>query len=301
METIKCLCGRLCKGLRGLRAHQRTCRTFNDLGNLVEENNQNADVTDVNDLHHILTEGPVTLGSQLLKHGVKLPTSKKALYAEIFKTVRIPSPWKRAVTILIHKKDSTDNPENFRPITRENVTLKIFTTLLSDKIGNSLQRNGYAKKVSCTDCPVLYFEHTSHLSYIINEAGKKQRSLIVTLLDLKNAFGEVNHNLIDIVLEFHHIPREMKQLIRKIYTEFFITITTTAFTSDFIHVGKGVLQGDCLSPLLFNMVINTFIQYIKSEQFQQLGYTFIKFLTPRHWYQFADDAAVISGAFIASA
>ena len=42
------------------------------------------------------------------------------------------------------------------------------------------------------------------------------------------------------------------------------------------------------------MAINTFIQYIKSEKFQQLGYKFIKFLTPRHWYQFADDAAVIS-------
>ena len=32
VETIKCSCG-----LRGLRAHQRTCRTFNDLRDLVEE------------------------------------------------------------------------------------------------------------------------------------------------------------------------------------------------------------------------------------------------------------------------
>ena len=43
------------------------------------------------------------------------------------------------------------------------------------------------------------------------------------------------------------------------------------------------------------MTTNTFIQYIRSDQFVNLGYKFLKFLTPRHWYQFADDAAVISG------
>ena len=84
-------------------------------------------------------------------------------------------------------------------------------------------------------------------------------------------------------------------MIHNIYSEFYTAITTKAFTSDFIHVGKGVLQGDCLSPTLFNMVTNTFIQYIKSEQFENLGYKYLKFLTPRHWYQYADDAAVISG------
>ncbi len=64
---------------------------------------------------------------------------------------------------------------------------------------------------------------------------------------------------------------------------------------DTLHVKRGVLQGDCLSPLLFNMVINTFIQYIKSDKFTQLGYSTSKLLTPKHWFQFADDAAITSG------
>ena len=48
-------------------------------------------------------------------------------------------------------------------------------------------------------------------------------------------------------------------------------------------------------PLAFNMVINTFIQFIKNEKYQQFGYNFIKYMIPRHWYQFADDAAVVTG------
>ena len=46
---------------------------------------------------------------------------------------------------------------------------------------------------------------------------------------------------------------------------------------------------------MFNLIINTFIQSIKHEQYEQFGYKFMRYLTPRHWYQVADDAAVISG------
>ncbi|CAB4002828.1 Hypothetical predicted protein [Paramuricea clavata] len=59
-------------------------------------------------------------------------------------------------------------------------------------------------------------------------------------------------------------------------------------------VGRGVLQGDCLSPLLFNMCFNNFIQHIKAEKYRQFGFSF-KLLNPIHWLQFADDAAVITG------
>ena len=46
---------------------------------------------------------------------------------------------------------------------------------------------------------------------------------------------------------------------------------------------------------MFNLIINTFIQSIKHEQYEQFGYKFMRYLTPRHWYQFTYDAAVISG------
>ena len=59
-------------------------------------------------------------------------------------------------------------------------------------------------------------------------------------------------------------------------------------------MGRGVLQGDCLSPLTFNLCFNTFIRYISDKKFNQFGFT-IGSLSPVHWFQFADDAAVITG------
>ena len=110
------------------------------------------------------------------------------------------------------------------------------------------------------------------MAHIINKARTKQRSLIITLLDLKNAFGKVHHNLIYKVFEYHHIPDHIKNRIRSLYTDFQTSIITEQFNTAFIKVGRGVLQGDCLSPLLFNMSFNTFIQHIKSEKYSQLGF-----------------------------
>ena len=73
------------------------------------------------------------------------------------------------------------------------------------------------------------FEHTSHLMFLINEARKKQRSLTITLLDLKNAFGEVHHNLIDCTLEYHHVPLEIRNIIQNMYTQFFTVVATESF------------------------------------------------------------------------
>ena len=45
---------------------------------------------------------------------------------------------------------------------------------------------------------------------------------------------------------------------------------------------------------MFSLVINTFIQHIKQNHYNQLGYKFFAELIPCHWFQFADDAAAVS-------
>ena len=44
------------------------------------------------------------------------------------------------------------------------------------------------------------------------------------------------------------------------------------------------------------MLMNTYVQYIKSERFTQLGFTASQpLLKPKHWFQFADDGAITTG------
>ena len=176
----------------------------------------------------------------------------------------IPDQWKKSCTILIHKKDDTNSPSNFRPITLETIPLKLFTSCIRNSIftfliaNNFIEKNiqkGFTPHVSRT------LEHTAQMAYIINQARIKQRSLVIALLDLKNAFGEINHNLINSVLRYHHIPDHIKVLIKSQTSK----LQSSSFNTPFIPVGRRVLQGNCVSPLLFNLCFNTFIQHIKSD------------------------------------
>ena len=110
-------------------------------------------------------------------------------------------------------------------------------------------QKGFTSKVSGT------FEHTSQMSYLINHARIKQRSLVIILLDLKNAFGEVHHSLITEVLNYHHMQEEIQKSISSLYTDFRTSVITKSFVTPFILVNRGVLQGDPLSPLTFNSIV----------------------------------------------
>ena len=149
----------------------------------------------------------------------------------------VPSEWKKACTILIHKKGETNDPANFRPITLESIPLKVFTSCLRNKTFEFLSDNNYIEQnIQKGFTPKLSgtLEHTAQMAHIINTARTKQRSIVITLLDLKNAFGEVHHNLIYEVLEYHHVPNHIKNLICSLYTDFQTSIITEQFNTPFI-------------------------------------------------------------------
>ena len=46
---------------------------------------------------------------------------------------------------------------------------------------------------------------------------------------------------------------------------------------------------------VFNLIINTFIQFVLQEQLSQPGYSLTNLLRPTHWFKFAGDVAVVTG------
>ena len=97
-------------------------------------------------------------------------------------------------------------------------------------------------------------EHNELLSYMINHARKRQRDLFITLIDLRNAFGEVHHSLLNKVLEYHQVPNEVKSLIQNMYKDFHISIGTKRLIIGRIKVERGVPTG--------RLSLTTIVQYV---------------------------------------
>ena len=63
-------------------------------------------------------------------------------------------------------------------------------------------------------------------------------------MDLKNAFGEVSHFLISTVLQFHHNPQEIQNIISELCSGFSTSIATKTFVTSPLQVEKGGFESN---------------------------------------------------------
>ena len=131
---------------------------------------------------------------------------------------------------------------------------------------------------------------------MLRDAKLHQRTIVISLLDLKNAFGEISHNLIASAMRYHHIPETFIAFILNIYKHSQVAVSTGKDVTEFIDVKRGVLQEDPISPLLFNVCFNLLIRTITQPKFAQLGYIWGPNVDPfsTSCLQFADDSVIVS-------
>ena len=69
-------------------------------------------------------------------------------------------------------------------------------------------------------------EHSFSLWEAIREAKDEPRVIVLSWLDLANAFGSVMHNLIQFALNWYHVPLAIQQLIFDYYEKLRAKVTT---------------------------------------------------------------------------
>jgi len=121
------------------------------------------------------------------------------------------------------------------------------------------------------------------------------------MLDLRNAFGEVNHKLISAALEQHHLPADIIEMFTNISNNSKVSISYAQQYTSPVRFSRGVLQGDPCSPLLFNICFNSLMRTIRLPRYApyaNLG-LILRWSTEsgnrQHaLLQFADDAIIIA-------
>ncbi|KAK3911664.1 Retrovirus-related Pol polyprotein from type-2 retrotransposable element R2DM [Frankliniella fusca] len=116
-------------------------------------------------------------------------------------------------------------------------------------------------------------EKTQGKDQCLDDAKQSGRQLVVTCLDLRNAFGSAPHAALLHLLKLHGVHPDLTNIIQDAFAGGSTTIATGSGDTRPVPIASGVKQGDPLSPVVFNLLIEALlltIQRLSDEHGYQL-------------------------------
>ena len=190
----------------------------------------------------------------------------------------VPQSWADGRTTLIPKKPLASEPGDFRPITITSILLRLFNKVLSRRLMAAaplpLQQKGFAPEEGVAANILLIQE-------ILKNATSNKTDLSVAFIDFKKAFDSVGHPSLVAATKRWGFPPELTEYIRTLYGK-----ATTNILGDTCPIRRGVLQGDPLSPYLFNITLDWALSQVPESVGARISGTPISYIA------YADDVAL---------
>ena len=174
----------------------------------------------------------------------------------------IPESWRGSRVKLISKGAGKDvsKLENWRPISLLNTLYKTYASVIARRLQSFAVGNEILSPTQKGFLPVEgVYEHAFVLDQVIADATIGRRNLCVAWLDIKDAFGSVDHTQLIEVMKFYKFPPDLIWVVQNIYESGWCTVRTANTETGRIDILRGVRQGCPLSTFLFNLIINVLL------------------------------------------
>lgn len=192
----------------------------------------------------------------------------------------LPGDLLKSRTIFLPKKDHPENPGDFRPITIPPVLVRSLHKILAKRMETTLdidvRQRAFRSADGCAD-------NTFLLDTLLRAHRRKFQPLHMASLDVSKAFDSVSHDAIEAALTNIGVPAPMVRYLARVYQGSLTYLEGDGWTSAPIHPQRGVRQGDPLSPIIFNIVMNQLLRGIPDDIGVRIGGTLVNAVA------FADD------------
>lgn len=231
------------------------------------------------------TPGPDKISG---RHLNQIPALKlEILFNSMLYLGYTPVILKTSRTILIPKTNTNlENVHNWRPITITSLVLRLCNKIWVKRMNATAKldegQKGFRNVDGC-------FIHTLSLETIIKKRRMDGTPLTIISLDLKKAFDSVPHAIIWTALRRMNVDEKTIAYLQSNYTNVSTTIECNGQNIGTINIKKGVKQGDPVSPILFNTVLDILVTSLNKCKYGiQVGNTSISCLA------YADDIILLA-------
>lgn len=198
---------------------------------------------------------------------------------------KLPDYLLESKTTLIPKKNGAAEPGEFRPITVSSAIVRAFHKVLANRMSKHIRLDPRQKAFQPIDgCS----ENIFLIDFVLKYARQNHKPLFMASLDVAKAFDSVTHNAILDILRSSGVPVPMIEYVAEVYRGSSTKLQSGSWTSQAIHPNCGVKQGDPLSPMLFNMVIDRLFSLLPKETGIRIGETVVNAMG------YADDLVLLA-------